>query len=396
MVPKPHQAQREVLREARRYNIVVCGRRWGKTTLAVRLAILKAIRGYPVGWFAPTYKLLSDAWREIYRRSASVIVRSNKQEMRLEFPTGGAIDFWSLDDPDAGRGRKYALVIIDEAAKARHLSEAWPHAIRPTLTDYRGSAWFLSTPKGRNYFHELFTLARHSDDWSAHQMPTSTNPYISPEELEAARRELPALVWAQEYEAQFIDAEGGVFRDAVLDAAFALEGPEDPKQGHRYIAGVDLARTVDYTDVRILDVTEMPARLVAHQRWQGTSWTVTVERIVGLLKRYNAHARIDATGVGDPVFEALHKRWPRLEAIKFSPQVKTELVENLLIRLEQGEILLYDADGDVLDMELRAFKAEQLPSGHIRYSAPDGMHDDSVMALALAAYRMTPRRSVFI
>ena len=387
-LPRLHPGQVRVLEDARRYNVLACGRRWGKTTLLEDLAVNAALDGQRVGWFAPTYALLEEAYGRMRRTLGKVVVSAAQSpHPRLELYTGGVVEFWTLDDPyKAGRGRAYHLAIVDEAAFAKRLDVAWEESIGPTLTDFRGIAWFASTPRGRNYFFELWARGQSGDpDWASWQMPTSTNPHISAEELEARRRSMPELAWRQEYEAEFVDAEGGVFRDAILNAAFVLEGPEEPRPSRRYVAGVDLARTVDYTDVRILDVTENPARLVAHKRWRGDSWALTVERVANELARYNAWGRVDATGVGDPVFEALRRRWPHVEAVKFTAQVKAQLVERLVVALEQGELLLYREPA--LEAELRAFRAETSPSGHVKYSAPDGMHDDAVMALALAVQR---------
>ncbi len=386
-LPRLHPGQERVLAEARRYNVLACGRRWGKTTLLEDLAVNAAIDGRRVGWFAPTYALLEEAYGRMRRTLGRVVVSAAQSpHPRLELFTGGVVEFWTLDDPyKAGRGRAYHLAIVDEAAFAKRLDVAWEESIGPTLTDYRGTAWFASTPKGRNYFFELWARGQGGDpEWASWQMPTRTNPHISTDELEARRRTMPELAWRQEYEAEFVDAEGGVFRDAVLDAVFVLEGPEEPRAGRRYVAGVDLARTTDYTDVRVLDASEIPARLAFHIRWRGDTWTVTADRVAGILRRYNALGVVDATGVGDPVFEALRRRWSRVEAFRFTPQTKAQLVERLVVALEQGELLLYREPA--LEAELMAFRAEALPSGHVRYSAPDGMHDDAVMALALAVH----------
>ncbi|HQC73191.1 MAG TPA: phage terminase large subunit [Candidatus Competibacteraceae bacterium] len=191
----------------------------------------------PVAWFAPQYKLLDEAWRETRRRLFRNIVRADSQQHRLELKGGGAIDFWTLDNPDAGRGRKYALVIIDEAAMARNLEEAWAAGIRPTLADFQGSAWFLSTPKGGNYFKTLFDRAADDPDWARWQMPTSSNPYIRASEIEAMRLELPNLIYQQEVLAQFVDFEGAAMKRDWLRYG-------EPPAGLPVVLGVDLAISV--------------------------------------------------------------------------------------------------------------------------------------------------------
>ena len=118
--------------------------------------IQAALKSKPVAWFSPTQKFMADTWRELRSVLAPITRDKSEQEKRLELINGGVIDLWSLDSTDSGRGRKYALAVIDEAAMTPNLAEAWQQSIRPTLTDMLGSAWFLSTPKGMNYFKTLF------------------------------------------------------------------------------------------------------------------------------------------------------------------------------------------------------------------------------------------------
>ncbi|MGC4043486.1 MAG: hypothetical protein QM758_06745 [Armatimonas sp.] len=222
-LPNLHPGQQAVLDQQRRYNIVCCGRRWGKTLMGQRLTVGPALDGKPVAWFAPDYKALTEVWRELCRMLKEITVRRDSQQHRLELLGDGVIEFWSLDgDPEACRGRKYARVVLDEAAKARHLELAWEQAIRPTLIDYRGDAWFLSTPRGKgDFFHILYKRGQEetAPDWKSWHAPTSSNPTIEnlAEELEAARRDTPESVYRQEFEAEFIDAGGLYFDEWVED-----------------------------------------------------------------------------------------------------------------------------------------------------------------------------------
>jgi len=232
-----HAGQRTVLNGMPRFRVVSAGRRFGKTLLAVEwLALMEggAMDGKPVGFFAPNYKLLLDVWTDMQRTLWPVTRKANKKEMRIELITGGKIDFWTLQDPDAGRGRKYTRVVIDEAAHARYLKDAWERAIAPTLTDYRGDAWFISTPRGLNYFHELFQRGRNGQaDWASFHMPTLTNPHIDPAEIERYRNELPELVFRQEYLAEFVTFGAGLVKPEHL---IDLSAPNLP-----VMLGVDLA-----------------------------------------------------------------------------------------------------------------------------------------------------------
>src|SRR5215471_1052996 len=116
VLPKPHAAQQQVIDTARRFNVVDCGRRWGKTELAMDRLIHPALTGKPTAWFAPNYKLAAPVWRELQARLYPVTRDKNEQERRLELRGGGVVEVWSLDSPDSGRGRAYAAAVLDEAA----------------------------------------------------------------------------------------------------------------------------------------------------------------------------------------------------------------------------------------------------------------------------------------
>lgn len=239
---RPHPAQAQIIREAARFNALVCGRRFGKTELLLNRLIRPMLAGRPAAWFAPNEKYFDEVWREANRVLGPVTTRSDSQKKRLEIVTGGVLDFWTLhntDDP--GRGRKYAAIAVDEAAivPPHRLEKQWQEAIRPTLTDYRGDAWFGSTPKGAGFFQELYELGQKGEDgWRSWQMPTTANPHIDPEEVEAARRSLPSAVFRQEYLAEFVTDFGAHFKTPTY-----YEPSELPRDGFREATGADFAYT---------------------------------------------------------------------------------------------------------------------------------------------------------
>jgi hypothetical protein len=207
ILPTLHPNQQKVLSEARRFNTVCCGRRWGKTTLATELLLSPddpengALNGFPVAYGAPTYKMLMEVWREVVRLTVDITESKSEVEKRIELHGGGVIDFWSLDAPDTIRGRKYKRFILDESAMVPNLKDTWTKVIRPMLTDLIGDAWFLSTPRGKaNYFYDLSLMS----GWGFFQMPTISNPHISPKEIAEAESTLDPLTFAQEYLASFV------------------------------------------------------------------------------------------------------------------------------------------------------------------------------------------------
>ena len=194
--------------------MLCCGRRFGKTALGTILSETAYKDALPFGWFSPTNKDALEVWRAAKFAFGPVTKSISEQYKRIDLNNGGIIEFWSLDDPDSGRGRKYKRVVIDEAAKVKRLEEAWQQSIRPTLTDYKGDALFLSTPKGLNYFYTLFEEAQDKEAWHTWQLPSTANPYLDPAEIEDARLDLHPLVYQQEYLAQFVKGAGFIFSDA--------------------------------------------------------------------------------------------------------------------------------------------------------------------------------------
>lgn len=373
-IDEPHAGQQEVIDGATRFNVLECGRRFGKTKLGILLATITAIEGGPVGWFAPTYKFLPEVWAEAERTLLPLSPRIRVQERRIEIPaTGGVWEFWSLDEPNAGRGRKYKRVILDEAGIVRGLMAAWQEAIRPTLTDLAGDAWFLGTPKGANNdFHRLFAKGEQgADGWRSFRLPTTANPHIRPSEVEAARRDMPESAFRQEFLGIPADDGGNPFG---LSAIRACEAPLSSAPPAAW--GVDLAKSQDWTVAVALDADGVVCRL---ERWQ-SDWGATRRTLIGLLAD-DAPALVDSTGVGDPIVEDLIRERPAVEGFKFTAPSKQQIMEGLAAAVQRREIRF---PAGWLTSEMESFEYEYRPGGGVRYSAPPGMHDDGVCALALA------------
>ncbi len=198
-----HSGQRAIIDNPARFKVISAGRRFGKTLAATEWLALSpggAIYGATVGFFAPNFRTMVEVWSSMEKTLAPIIKKANRTEMRMELVTGGTIEFWSLENKDSGRGRKYHRIIVDEAAHSRNLKEAWERSISPTLADYKGHAWFISTPNGINYFHELYLKGLVGENgWYSWKMPTTVNPHIDPEEIQRAADDLPALVFSQEF-----------------------------------------------------------------------------------------------------------------------------------------------------------------------------------------------------
>lgn len=159
-----------------------------------------------MGYWTPTYKDLYDVWNELKYTLFEVIKSKDEQVKQLTLITGGKLDMWSMEDPDSGRGRKYKRAIVDEAEKARNFKQAWEQTIWATLADYRGDAWFMSTPKfGKTYFKEIYNNAETLPGWKSWRFTTFDNPHINREEIEKIRSQMDELTFKCEFLAEDVD-----------------------------------------------------------------------------------------------------------------------------------------------------------------------------------------------
>ena len=375
-LPKLHTNQEKVRRESKRFNVLDCGRRWGKSKLSVNLLVEGALDGYPVGYFAPTYKLLEGTFKECFNALEQVIKRKHDQQF-IELVTGGIIEFWSLDNPNAGRSRKYKVAIIDEAAFVKDLWDAWTQSIRPTLTDMKGGAWFMSTPKGKNDFYKLWMRGQTGEEgWASWQMPTSTNPFIDISEIYSAEKDLPALAFKQEYLAEFNDNVANPFGFQFIKQCTMPQSIEQP-----VCYGVDLAKSFDWTVIIGLDRFGQVAYFERFQK----DWNITKQIILQLPK---APIKVDSTGVGDPIVEDLQRQRPNVFGFKYSATSKQQLMEGLQSAIHQRKVGFPEG---VITKELESFEYEYTRTG-VRFNAPAGMHDACVNALALAWAQFQERK----
>ena len=220
-LPELHADQARAYCTPGRFKAIRCGRRWGKTLLGETIAADAAIAGKYVGWFAPENKYRSEAYADLLQMLQPVMWRSSENKGVMRCTTGGRIDFWTLDNEHAGRSRKYHTVIIDEGAFTKpNMRDIWRKAIRPTLVDYRGSAFVLSNTNGidaENWFYQICNDP--ALGFVQYHAPTHANPYMPRAELEEIESTTHPLVFLQEYKAEFVDWSGSAFfaQTALLD-----------------------------------------------------------------------------------------------------------------------------------------------------------------------------------
>lgn len=245
-LPTLHKGQARAWRTHGRFKAIRCGRRWGKTKLGVAIACDRAAKGQLYGFFAPDYKRLAETYRECAASLAPTTVRASQTEGIISTQNGGQIEFWTLEDENAGRSRRYHGVIMDEVAFAKdnNMTAIWERAIEPTLLDFGGRAYALSNTNGiseENFFWRICNIPKYG--FTTYHAPTSDNPMLPLRKAnetvaEHAARRIRAfdelrektvpLVYAQEYCADFVDFSGASFfqRDKLLVNGLPIAEPK--------------------------------------------------------------------------------------------------------------------------------------------------------------------------
>lgn len=384
----------EIHRHPARFRVLDCGRRYGKSVLCTAEAwqmsrdVIVQKKRRARGWIvAPTYSLSEEIWRVAIEQWKELIAADGikRGDKKIIFFDGSEAEFKSADNKDASlRGAGLDWLIIDEASRVSR--ETWESGLRPALADKQGRAIFASTPKGKNHFFEWFNYGQSQDpkykEWMSWKLPSYLNPYFPKEEWESLRQSMPETLFRQEMEADFIDDAGVVFRgiEGILCGDLL-----DPVENHRYIMGVDLAKTQDFTVIIVID--QDTKQVVFFDRFNNLDWNFQKEKINWTAKRYNeAMLWIDSTGLGDPIENDLRRDGRRVFGYKFSNKSKQELVEFLVIAIQQKMFTMPDIREIVT--ELQSYDYEMLPGGKIRYGAPPGLHDDCVISLGLAMIGM--------
>lgn len=283
------------------------------------------------------------------------------------------------------RGRGGDRLIIDESAyvRERTLSEAvFPMIAASSYAEIVQT----STPNGLNHFWKSYQrgLPGDSNTQSFH-MPSWKNPFLSRRYLIEQERKRTSLAWRVEYGAEFVDEQNAVFLWSVieqaLDEELVMSAPYC--DGHNYVLGWDPASVHDRSGLVALDITSLPWQVVDVQDIAGPSWTTQMDRVSDMAEKYGgAGVLMDATSMGDPLFETLKDRGVQVSPFRFTNQSKRELIDGLVLVFEQGDVKLPHHD-DLLS-ELKFYRRDVSRAGTVTLGAAEGEYDDLVTALALA------------
>lgn len=363
-----------------RYAFIEASTKAGKTSACIAWLFEQAIQGTNgdnYWWVAPVYAQAKIAFRRMKRGLPPGLFAANNQEMTITLPNGAMIWFKSADNPDNLYGDDVKAIVIDEASRVKE--EAW-HACRSVLTATRGPLRAIGNVKGRkNWFYQLARKAEAGEPGMSWAKLTAWDAVaggvLAKDEIEDARRLLPESVFNELYLAEASDDEGNPFG---LSHIAACTIPSMPFA--RPVAiGADLAKKMDWTVAIGLDQT---GSVCGFERWQKKSWGETTDILVRLIGF--TPALIDSTGVGDPIVEQIAQKCRRASGYGFTMQSKQKLMEGLAMAIQSRRVAFPKGP---ITAELENFEYEYTRTG-VRYSAPEGFHDDCVMALGLAVEQL--------
>ena len=293
---KPRKYQWEVFNKLKRFNVIVCHRRFGKTCLAIWKIITTAVEmpGARLAYIAPTYRqgkaVAYDYLKEYTEPLMKLGGGRNETELKIDLWNGSRLQIFGADNPDALRGLGFDGVILDEYALMS--PRTWTEIIRPAVSDKLGYVIFIGTPMGHNQFWEVFDFSKRTDskDWFGCMYRASDTEVIPEWELEDAMRTMPDSQYQQEYECSFNAAVQGSYYGALMEKA---EGdkrigdvPYDPTIGVEtwWYLGIG-----DSTAIWFAQRVNNEVRLIDYLETNGESLAYYVSELNKKPYNYSAH-----------------------------------------------------------------------------------------------------------
>ena len=412
---RPSRLGASFAKSTARIRMLVWGIKGGKSRRGA-WELVKAGLGTPGGvcWaVAPTYNHLKVAEREVVMIlrvieesiGIDLTMRRHRARHEIDLVNGCVLEFQSAENPDSLRGPNLDAVWIDEASWIR--DEAW-HIIRGRVAATEGEIWITTTPRGRNWvweeaqragmpgsadYGEWETVEVNPEDptrpmhrWISHR-PTWSFPWVPRAEIDDARKSMPKMIFDQEYGAAFLAESASVFRR--IEESLSLERPKEGGVDLVTVMGCDLAKHQDFTALNVMDPT---GRELWVDRWNDVDWAVQRPRIIEASKKWNSVIVLDASNVGSVIIEDLREAGCEVFGVDLNnASLKLELIQALQVAFERSNLKLIDHRAEHATPavkarfdELKWYEHKLTRTGKVSYSAPRGLHDDCVVALALA------------
>ena len=376
---KPHEKQKEIhnsiINEGYKYYILNIGRQFGKTMLGINQMLYWAInhKGCNIAWVTPIYKQSKKVFDEMEKvTKSSGLFEYNRSDLTIS-GFNSQIQFFSGERPDNIRGNTFDYLIVDEMAFTR--PELWSEVLSATVLVKGKKVIFISTPKGKNHFYQLSLQPNYDNRYKYFHYSSYDNPMIDAEDLEERKRSLPKHIFEQEYLAKFIDNASGLFKN--VDSCVI----KTAERTQMLFGGLDIGRADDYT---VLTILNKNYQMVYVQRWRQQEWSKIIDEVATKIREYNAEIFVEVNNQGDVFFEMLqNKVYNNVQPYVTTTATKPIMIEDLAVHFENKDIGILNENW--LVDELNAFTyIYNEKTRRVQYGAPQGVHDDGVMSLALA------------
>lgn len=374
---KPHAKQREIHDAINntdaKYYVCNIGRQFGKTMLGINQCLYWSIndKSSMIGWVSPIYKQSKKVYQELKRATeSSGFFKYNDTELIVK-GFNSTIQFFSAERADGIRGNTFDYLICDEFDFMK--TNTWEEVLQPTILVKGKKVLFISTPRGKRMMYKL-SLLRHNDDrYRYFQYSSYDNPMIDPREIDSIRETVPDHIFRQEYLAEFLDGATGLFKNVRECIKVASNS------GTLY-GGLDIGRADDYT---VLTIGTKDGGVIHIERWRHDEWTRIIDKVAALISKFKCNTYVEINNQGDVFFELLKMKCGNLvQPFTTTTKSKPIMIEDLAVAFEQLELSL--PNEEYLIDELEAFTyVFDAKTRHVKYSAPEGIHDDSVISLSL-------------
>jgi hypothetical protein len=372
----PHQNQKiihdSINFEPYKYYVLNIGRQFGKSLLAMNQCYFWAFNNSSVqiAWVSPIYRQAKKVFDEMVRAfDGTNLIDKNSSELIIKLKNNSTIQFFSAERYDNIRGFTFDYLVCDEFAFMAE--QSWTEVLRATVLIKGKKVLLISTPKGKNHFYNIFHLESIDKKYKSFKM-TSYDGLASADEIDGARLTLPDNVFRQEYLAEFVDSGTGVFNNVTIN--------DKPSITSKYYAGIDLGRADDYT---VLTILNEKGQMVHCERHRHNTWQNIVDTLLKTLKAFNCMTYVEVNSIGDAIFEQIKAKYSKVEPFTTTSKSKQDAVESLQVANQNKEFTILPIDWLQKEFEIYTYEYSH-KTRSIKYSAPQGFHDDGVMSCCIA------------
>lgn len=385
LFPRQEEITKQIISSKAKYITLNASRQFSKSTILENVLMYYSLNEYnrKILYITPTYALSRIVMEKLNNNlvQSGVISSYNKSDNYIKFINGSEIHFRSATNEDTIRGLSVHYLILDEAA---FMSDDVWNVARPTMAVLGIKCIMASTPRGKRGFFFQHCQLGQTDDINYLYLfgHYRDNPFYRIDEVEQAKLVMPENIYLQEYEAQFLEDGGSVFRN-ISNCQTIHSFKHNMNEGP-YAIGIDLGRQNDYTVVTVLNKYN---EVVDILRTNKQDWTVIIGDINNVLKKYpGANIFCETNGIGDVVFDLLRKSNSSIRSFTTTNESKNEIIEELIYAFQNGSISIPTQQlFQALHQELQTFSFKySQQTRRIQYGASQLFNDDCVMSLAIA------------